>query len=88
MEAHRWMLEINHDMDSKGLDDTTKIQYFNTGIRLVVMLETTSSVARSSPLYNTSNSSVNFIAQEVNILRSRTDAHNKHLSFKVSGVHG
>ena len=87
MEAHRWLLEINHGTDGKGLDDTTKIQYFRTGIRPKDMLETASSVARSSPLYNTFNSFANFIAQEVNIFQSRTDAHNKNVSFKVSDVH-
>ena len=88
MEAHRWLLEINHGTDGKGLDDTTKIQYFKTGIRPKAMLETALSVARSSPLYNTFDAFANFIAQEVNILQSRTDAHNKNVSFKVSDVHG
>ena len=88
MEAHRWLLEINHGIDSKGLDDTSKIRYFKTGIRPKAMLEIALSVARSSPLYNKFDSFANFIAQEVNILQSRTDAHNRNIYFKGSDIHG
>ena len=52
------------------------------------MLETVLSVTRLCTLYSTFDAFANFIAQEANILQSRTDAHNKNVSFKVSDIHG
>ena len=52
------------------------------------MLETVLSVTRLCTLYSTFDAFANFIAQEANILQSRTDAHNKNESFKVSNIHG
>ena len=52
------------------------------------MLETALSVTRPCTLYSTFDAFANFIAQEANILQSRTDAHNKNVSFKVSDIYG